>query len=209
MYIRIDDREPKQMKELLLRHKAEVTYERLKVGDYLFADICIERKTTADLLASVRDQRIWTQLKACKENYPRVFLLLEGSLPVTYDKKTAVDESIAISTLAGVSMGWGIPIIPSSNLAQTAKIIDTMYRRCDKKKTEYLKPIKKKKAKDINEMKENVLGQVPGVSRKTARIILKEYGTIAKVAEISAIELRKLPGVGKVTSERIQLTLNT
>lgn len=203
MYIRIDDREPGEISRMLKdRHHLEISVDHLSYGDYLFSDICIERKTIADFLNSMKSGRLWTQLEGCKENYTRVFLLLEGSIPVPYDKNSAIDELKVISGINGVTMGWGIPIIPSNNITQTARILDAMFRKADGTKKEYLKPVKKK-GKNTQEIKENILACSPGVGRGTAKRIIKQYGSIENVVNLSLEDLQKIKGVGEKTAQSI------
>lgn len=207
MYIRMDSREPKKLHEILTeRHNLTVKYEKLDVGDYIFSDLCIERKTVGDFLKSLRDGRIWEQLKSSKENYPRVMIILEGSLPYSYNKATAVDEMKVIGGMLGIAMGWGVPIVPSNNIDQTAKIIDSAFRRADKTKTEYLKPTKKKHYTQA-EVKEDILCTIPGIGRKTSKAILKQFPTIESVMVASESELREVHRVGKKTVEWIKTVL--
>ncbi len=200
----MDDREPKKIWEILQeKHNLTVKYERLNVGDYIFSDVCIERKTVGDFLKSLRDGRIWEQLKASKENYTRVMVILEGTLPYSYNPSTAVDEMKVIGGMLGITMGWGIPIVPSNNVEQTAKIIDSAFKRSDKKKTEYLKPTKKKHY-TAGEVKEDILCTIPGIGRKTSKAILKVFPTIESVMIASDEDLKKVPRVGKKTVEWIK-----
>jgi len=204
MYIRMDNREPDQVCELLRdKFGIIVNTEQLEVGDYVFSDLCIERKTTADLLKSLRDGRIWEQLQRSKDNYPRVFVILEGYLPYAYDKSTAVDESKAIGGVLGIAMGWNIPIIPSNNIDQTARIIAQAFGRADKTKTEYLRPVKKKHY-NIKDIKEDIVCTIPGVGRSTAREILKRYPDIISLANASEKDLKAIPRVGSKTAEWIK-----
>jgi len=206
-YIRMDNREPKELCEALRsKFGHTVSYETLTIGDYLFSDVCIERKTVGDLLKSLRDGRIWNQLKGAKENYPRPMIILEGALPYSYNKKTAVDEMKVIGGLLGIAMGWGIPIVPSNHLDQTAKIIDAAFRRADRGKVEYLKPVKKKHY-TAQEIREDILCTIPGLGRKTAKEILKKYPTIKAVNEATDSQLRKIKGVGPKTTKWIRVAL--
>ena len=203
----MDNREPKKIWEILQeKHQLTVKYERLNVGDYVFSDVCIERKTVGDFLKSLRDGRIWEQLKASKEHYTRVMVILEGTLPYSYNPATAVDEMKVIGGMLGITMGWGIPIVPSNNVEQTAKIIDSAFKRSDKTKTEYRKPTKKKHY-TAGEVKEDILCTIPGIGRKTSKAILKVFPTIESVMIASDEDLKKVPRVGKKTVEWIKEVL--
>jgi len=191
-FMRMDDREPRSIRQSLVdKYGIDIHFERLNVGDYLFSDICIERKTTSDFLSSVQNGRLWEQLKGIKENYTRGYLLLEGGLPVGYNKYSATDEMKAIGGLMGVSLGWNIPIIPSMNIEQTSKILNAAFHKASKEKTEYLKPVAKKHFTD-EEVKEDVLCAIPGIGRQTARDILLHYPNIYDIQNATDIELRNV-----------------
>src|SRR3712207_8568162 len=53
--------------------------EQLPVGDYVLSDrVVVERKTGADLAASIKDRRLFEQIERLGEAYPAVVLVVEG-----------------------------------------------------------------------------------------------------------------------------------
>lgn len=57
-----------------------VKVQVLDVGDYVFGNVCIERKTLEDLLESLLDGRYYQELMKMADTYPHNFLLVSGSL---------------------------------------------------------------------------------------------------------------------------------
>jgi hypothetical protein len=53
-----------------------------------------------------------------------------------------------------------------------------------------------------------VLEGIPGVSEGTAKMLLRRFGSIAKVAQASVAQLREVEGVGPKRAEQIWVTLN-
>src|SRR5215207_10431714 len=57
----------------------ELKPEQLPAGDYLISDrLVVERKTGADLAASIKDRRLFEQIERLREAYAAVVLLVEG-----------------------------------------------------------------------------------------------------------------------------------
>src|SRR4051794_11288641 len=58
----------------------DVAVEQLPVGDYILSDrLVVERKTGADLAASIKDRRLFDQVERLEEAYPAVVLIVEGT----------------------------------------------------------------------------------------------------------------------------------
>lgn len=64
---------------LLLMEDLELEAAQLPVGDYLVSErLLIERKSIADLYASLKDGRLFDQMGRMREVYSRPVLLVEG-----------------------------------------------------------------------------------------------------------------------------------
>ena len=80
----IDSREDSVLSELvehiatIMNVKTKKTF--LEIGDYVINDICIEAKSAADFLASVRNKRIFNQIDNMDREYDRNFLIIYGTL---------------------------------------------------------------------------------------------------------------------------------
>lgn len=78
MKITIDDREPNKLISLCEKNNMDVTIKRLKVGDYVCEDICIERKQIDDFCSSIMDGRLKNQIKNMKKKYKHNYVLVSG-----------------------------------------------------------------------------------------------------------------------------------
>jgi len=194
MHLRIDNREPKEIGiQLSHNHGIEVTYEQLPIGDYLFSDVCVERKTISDLLQSSRG-RLWNQLKNMKDNYDRPVLLVEGYIPNGIMNNDALKiEFNVLSIIASIALGWGIPIIPTHNQRQTALELSIMFTRSSAKKKQYLRPVKKQ-GLSMDDRREDILCMAPGIGRKTARRIFNNVTSISDICSLSEKELENVVG---------------
>lgn len=179
----------------------------LDLGDIIIKDdsdneiLIIERKTIADLLASIKDNRYKEQsfrLNAIEHENHNIIYLIEGNPEdLIYDKQTVYSSIFSINYYKGFS------VYRSENIKETAYILLNICLKLKKEKDKkpyysskkdletvkeeekYCSVIKKKKNSNIN--KENfgeiVLCQIPSISSVTAIAIMKEYKNINNLVE--------------------------
>jgi len=75
----VDDRESRSSYKKHFE-KLGIKYEqkRLPVGDYVYGDICIERKDMEDFASSVMSNHMETQLQNMTKNFKHCFLMISG-----------------------------------------------------------------------------------------------------------------------------------
>ncbi|AET73168.1 hypothetical protein PGAG_00279 [Phaeocystis globosa virus 12T] len=213
MKLFIDVREPKKIIDYLTRlsreHKYEVEVKQLEIGDFVIYDdindktlVILERKSLADLEASIKDGRYREQsfrLGGNELHNHNIYYLLEGSI-TNYKKKYFV--STLYSSLVSISYFKGFSILNSLNDTETADIINAFVKKlvketgneCYYKNTtttteqtdttstteNYINVVKTEKKSNIT--RENIhmimLMQVPDVSVKSATAVINKYTTI-------------------------------
>ena len=158
MKLYIDSREPKQIINLIANYnnnakeQFEIIIKSLDIGDYLveYEDkslILFERKSLADLEASIKDGRYSEQsyrLNECAIANHNIIYLIEGSI-INYKNKNFVNS--LYSSLLTLNYFKGFSIINSINTIETAEII---YRFVNKLLRE-----KSKKGYYANTIKQN------------------------------------------------------
>jgi ERCC4-type nuclease len=76
----IDSREDSQLSRTLesFAERAKVKTEKkwLEIGDYIVGDCCIEAKSAADFLQSIRNKRIFNQLDNMDRTYNKNIILI-------------------------------------------------------------------------------------------------------------------------------------
>jgi ERCC4-type nuclease len=188
----------------------KLTTENLLIGDMAINDdennnvILFERKTIADLLASIKDGRYREQsyrLSGSEYHNHNIIYLIEGTLGKFDDKQ------IVYSSIFSLNYFKGFSVFRSYNIDETAYILCNAFVKLEKEKgkqpyysnnkltgeittTEgeeksYSTVIKMKKNANIT--KENfgeiVLCQIPSISSTTAVAIMKEFKTIDNLIE--------------------------
>jgi len=178
--------------------KEHISKENLDLGDIIIKindKICvlIERKTISDLDKSIKDGRYKEQKNRIIHSLNlkiRKIYLIEGTNMNNFKLPKSTFTSVIYNTM----IRDNIHIIKSNNIEETIKIIDNIYKRCNKfgekiykniyeNNEEYktLCHIKKKNniTKEICYL--NQYQQIPGISKNIAEIIYNKYGSLKEL----------------------------
>ena len=134
MKLYIDSREPKQIINLIANYnnnakeQFEIIIKSLDLGDYLIENedkslILFERKSLADLEASIKDGRYSEQsyrLNECAIANHNIIYLIEGSI-INYKNKYFVNS--LYSSLLTLNYFKGFSVLNSINIIESAEII--------------------------------------------------------------------------------------
>ncbi len=126
--VSIDHREGKSALAARLRQEGlTVEVVSLPVGDVKISDrILIERKGTRDFVDSLLDGRLLDQATRLVSAAPRAMLVLEGS---DLFQHRAVHGQAIMGALATLTFDYGLPVVTSSDTAETARFIAVSARR--------------------------------------------------------------------------------
>jgi ERCC4-type nuclease len=134
MLIKIDYREMKLIQYLtgLIKEDANIKMvtENLPIGDIILCDdlgqekAIIERKSLADLAASIRDGRYKEQsfrLNQCDLHNHQIYYLVEGDLRYYKPFKGSPDKKALLSAMTSMSFFKGFSLYRTMNLEETAE----------------------------------------------------------------------------------------
>ena len=206
MYITADHREKKSgLIELLEESGFHVEVKTLAHGDYLFSDdVVIERKTAHDLIVSIIDGRLFSQIAAMKKIYTTPLLLIEGNPFLT---NTKMDRRAIRGAILSIQVVWYIPVIYTKNIDESCTIIKKIFDQLKEQKEEIVlrHGYRPKRLKNLHLF---ILQGFPGVGAVMAKRLLDRFGTIRNVMNASGDDLMKVEGVGAKMAERIIRTIN-
>ena len=172
----------------LVEQKANITFEKLDIGDYLIQDTIIERKTFNDFISSMISKRLQEQLINLKK-YPKQFLILE-SFYYNYQDFN-IRENAVRAMLISIATEFKIPIIYTENETDTAKFLILTAKRCEKKK-QTISLRQMKNSKSLEEQKQFILEGFPGVGPTIAQELLKKYKTLGNIFKTPKEKLEKV-----------------
>ncbi|MBS7288420.1 MAG: DEAD/DEAH box helicase [Candidatus Freyarchaeota archaeon] len=182
----------------------EVVLTKLNVGDYVVSErVGIERKTSADFVQSIMDQRIFKQLADLTRTYEAPLLIIEGER--LYERGGINPESIR-GALVSVALDFKTPIFWTRNAKETAEVIKTIARREREEGRRGIR-IGVKKPGTVKELQERLVASLPGVDHVLARRLLQKFKSVEKVFTANEDELMSIQGIGEKKAKRIREVL--
>jgi ERCC4-type nuclease len=212
MLIKIDFRETKLL-ELCAALATElenvkIVSENLPLGDIIICDdaviecAIIERKSLADLAASIRDGRYKEQgfrLNACALHNHQIYYVVEGDLRFYKPFKGLPDKNALWSAMVSLSYYKGFSLQRTFNLAETAEWVLSFAKKLSKEgpsalphylggsndQQNYAEVVPKQRLKKEHITPSNIgeimLAQIPSVSSAAAQVIMAKFSNMANL----------------------------
>jgi ERCC4-type nuclease len=201
--ILLDTRESSETKEILgLFLKSEEVM--LPIGDILVNDsVCFEHKTPSDLITSVFDGRLFTQVDTMKNNYDHSFVLISGSLTEVLEIAEIVDRYSSILAAICSCYVRGCPIIFCNTLVNLSEVVKVLGEKLTDGKVRS-RPIEKTRMVDL---KLQFVCSLPNVNEVKGKALLKEFGSVQGVMNASEEELQRVYKIGEKTAKGIRAVL--
>ena len=195
----IDRREPFELyAKIFTENGFDYKVVELEVGDFIYGDIVVERKTTDDLLSSLKDGRWHRQIVDMVTNFDRVYYLIIGDwlwVPEEY-------QNHFLGAYTSLVTKYGIFPLMVANDELGAKALSMVFRKSDSGLA--VPTIRKLKL----DPRLSTLCQIEGVSRKRALFLLDRFKSIERIMKASVKELMQVPTVGEWTAKNIVKTLH-
>jgi ERCC4-type nuclease len=189
--------------------KIKIVSENLPLGDIIICDesgqekVIIERKSLADLAASIRDGRYKEQsfrLNQCELHNHQIYYLIEGDLRYYKPYKGSPDKKTLLSAMVSISYFKGFSLFRTTSLEETAEWVLNFALKLEKEgaaaqpfytsassqsipsenTSNYAEVVSKRIKKD-NITPENIgeimLAQIPSVSSASAAAIMQKFST--------------------------------
>jgi Fanconi anemia group M protein len=204
MTIYVDIHEPKSNITSLKRRKCKVEEKYLEVGDYVIGDIVIERKEGNDFISSVKDNRLWNQAGNLKQaKFPIICVIENNMWKTMYFSRSRYAHKMYFGAIAKLTTKYGIPVITFSDEDDYLRFLERIDKQQSKDKEGVRPAPLMRKATRPSVRLENSLCGAEGVSVKTSQDILKQFGTLKKVANANVEKLQNIEGIGPKTAQNI------
>ena len=199
----VDSREPADV-ERHLKGFAEVTRAALACGDYVLSErVAVERKAVPDFLSSLRDQRLFTQLRQLLESYERPVLVIEGNQELLLNGSGFPANAIR-GALSAIAVDYRIPILWTGDSRETALQLYWIANReqVGGKSSIALRP-EKPRTQALSAWQEFLVAGLPGISTVRARKLLEHFKSPADLFLATESELAGVEGIGPKTAEAV------
>jgi len=200
----VDDRESAGPVLAALQQRADVLtrVERLPVGDYQVDDsLLFERKTLLDLVASIKDGRLFSQGLRLANAPLRAALILEGraqDLAQCHMRREAIQGA-----LVNLTLFLGIPLLRSMDAEETARLMLFAARQARVRAVGAL-PRPGRRPRGKARVQSRVLQGLPGIGPERARRLLEQFGSVEAIMAAPADALAAVPGIGPTTAGSIR-----
>jgi len=172
-----------------------IRLENLEIGDYIIGDYIIERKTILDFISSIADGRLYEQLNKLKDK--NSILILEGEEEEVFITPELTPNYIR-SLLLKILLDYKVPIIRTKNFIETSNYLYLLAKNIYKKATI---PQGTKK-EDLDEIRENILKQIPGIGDTLAKKLLEKFRNLKNIVLAKKVELASI--IGEAKAERLK-----
>lgn len=206
--IRVDDREPRSQLLSVLRQapNMEITVERLSVGDYeVDGQLIVERKTLLDLVASIKEGRLFAQLYRLLQAELPCALLLEGSSDDL--ARSGMRREAIQGALMQITLFMQIPVLRALDATESASLLLMAARQLQNLNAQKANGPKRYRASRITRKEKQqlyLLQGLPGIGLTRARLLLEKFGSVQEVLAASERELQQVAGIGSGTAKKIR-----
>ena len=199
----IDDREPREMQEVLSKIPGvQIRKQRLSCGDYLINNwLIIERKQLNDLVISIIDGRLFSQAKKLADSCYTPLIVIEGQTREL--SSFNVDRRAVLGALAAVSLKFGVTILRTQCQRETANLMLYSAQQCCRKRNE-ANPRFGYRPKTLRGKQLYLLQGIPQIGKKLAVTLLQHFGSPEAVFNASELALSKVEGIGQKTAALIR-----
>lgn len=199
--IYVDSREiTSRIPEALQELGAEVATGNLESGDYILRhDIVIERKTAADFIASILDERLMNQVGKMKLSFKTVIFLIEGDVYATRSKirSEAIDGALSYLTVI-----LGCSVLYYKSPGKAAALLYRMAKHAQEG-LGYEIAFRKGKVPAGKAQALFAIEGLPGTGPVTSKKLLNYFRSLRRLFNASVDELKQVNGVGPLKALRI------
>lgn len=193
--------------KLLESYGAQVVVRRMEVGDYILSErVAVERKTTEDFLNSIKDGRLFEQLKELNRNFDSPVLVLEGN---GLFSRSRMHPNAIRGVIASIVTDYKVPILPTTGVEETAAQMFWIAKREQEDEKKSVSIRGKKRTETVKEKQEYVVAGLPNVSKVIAERLLKHFGSPINVFNASENDLIEVDGVGTLTAKGVKSVLES
>ncbi len=200
----VDTRELRSEVVKHLSQNFKIIAKQLSVGDYIVSDrIAVERKNTNDFLESIKDGRLFQQIKNLRDEYEKPILVIEGESLFTRNFR----EEAIYGAMASILSDFNVPVIFTRNPKETAKLISSLVKRENTQKRP-VRLVTAKKSTSVGERQRMIIETLPNVSSRLSQRLLEHFGSVKNVIDAEVEDLIRVRGIGRRTAEEIYDLVN-
>ncbi len=174
--------------------------EHLSVADYVISErVGIERKSSKDFTDSIKDGRLFRELKVLTETYERGILILEEN-PF---KDSNLNENAIYGAITSIILNLGVTIYRTNDTKETAMFLFQLAKKEQSERNSTLKLRFDKAPIENSHLLEYIVAGIPGVNAFRAKNLLKEMKSLQNIFLADIPDLTKIENIGKKIAQQI------
>ncbi|MFA5357711.1 MAG: DEAD/DEAH box helicase [archaeon] len=185
-----------------------VRTKQLDTGDYVLSrEVCVERKTVEDFIGSMIDGRLFSQLVNLRESYEKPLLIVEGKMEELFTLRN-IHKNAIMGALTSIALDYNVPILNTKDAKETAEFIYVIAKREQLGRDKEIGLRFGRKGLTLEEQQRFIVEGIPMVGPMLAKSLLKEFGSIKKIANADEKQLQKVENLGEKKAKRIFKVFN-
>ncbi|MHA1993876.1 MAG: ERCC4 domain-containing protein [Candidatus Hodarchaeales archaeon] len=173
----VDHREPPEIKKRLIKLGMEIKEEQLDIADYVLSDtVACERKTGADLISSLMDNRLFEQIDRLIETYDQPILILENLEKAFERTEWKKRKKHVFGALTYIFLRRQVPVVPTTRKSETAILLNRIASWTQEEKTDPLIARKSPKKRTLRDDQLFFLQGLYNTGQKKGEILLDSFG---------------------------------
>ncbi len=173
----VDHREPPEIKRRLIKLGMEIKEEQLDVADYVLSDtVAVERKTGADLISSITDNRLFEQIDRLIATYEQPILILENLETAFERTEWKKRKKHVFGALTYIFLRRQVPTVPTTRKSETAILLNRIASWTQEEKSDPLIARKSPKKRSLRDDQLFFLQGLYNTGQKKGEILLDSFG---------------------------------
>ena len=189
----VDHRDPAGIKKHLIKLGMNVKEQQLDIADHVLSDtVACERKTGADLISSIMDNRLFEQIDRLIETYEQPILILED-LSLAFERvEWKKRKKHVFGALTYIFLRRQLPIVPTGTKSETAILLNRIASWTQEEKTDPLIARKSPKKRTLRDDQLYFLQGLYNTGQKKGDILLDSFNNNPKEVIDSILETEVL-----------------
>ncbi len=172
----VDHREPSSIKKRLVKLGMDVKEQQLDIADYVLSDkVACERKTGADLIASLMDNRLFEQIDRLIETYEQPILILEDLESAFERVEWKKRKKHVFGALTYIFLKRQLPVVPTNSKGETAILLNRIASWTQEEKNDPLIARKSPKKRTLRDDQLYFLQGLYNTGQKKGEILLDNF----------------------------------
>jgi len=176
LQIIVDNREPRKLKNRLIKLGMQIEEKQLDIADYLISnEVACERKTGTDLIASITDNRLFEQIDRLIETYEQPILIIENISSAFERTEWKKRKKHVYGALTYIFLRRQVPIVPTTTIGETAIVLNRIASWVQEDHDDPIIARKSPKKKSLKDKQIFFLQGLQNTGQKKAGVLLNAF----------------------------------